>query len=278
MLIEDRKFGTTGYVFSDDTVNDSIGKVEMICDVLSSLPFKIEWVSYARPDMFYSYPEMAPMLINSGARGLFLGIETLCHRAGITAGKGLHPEKIREVLSSLRQHAGGQCFLLGSFIIGLVGETEDSLSQTLEFLCQQKVFDMVQAELLFVSNDVRRINSSFSTDPQKFGFTKMVWDPEYDWEHQTLNYKQCKRITKKWQAELENHSFSVFCDHRKQTANFWSYPMVRSLGFSHPQAIEFLKKNVGSNLVFDAYTSFTNSYHATLRSHWRSQRVDTLTH
>lgn len=45
-------YGVTGYHLTDDTVNDSLDKIDMIHDVFTSLPFNIEWIAYTRPDMF----------------------------------------------------------------------------------------------------------------------------------------------------------------------------------------------------------------------------------
>jgi radical SAM superfamily enzyme YgiQ (UPF0313 family) len=152
-------FGTTGYILTDDTINDSREKIENLHTTFSKLPFKIEWISYARPDMFFRYPETIDAIFEIGARGLFLGIETLSHKAGMIAGKGLHPDKIKYTLEKLSQKAKSRCFLLGSFIIGLVGETEASLNKTLSYLKTQTVLDMIQYEILFVREQDRRMNS-----------------------------------------------------------------------------------------------------------------------
>ena len=79
-------FGTTGYVFTDDTINDSRQKIELLHSSITSLPFDIEWISYARPDMFYAFPDSIDAIKEMGVRGLFLGIETLNKKAGQIAG------------------------------------------------------------------------------------------------------------------------------------------------------------------------------------------------
>ena len=52
--------------------------------------------------MFHKFPQMLPLLIDIGCKGMFLGIETFNPTAAKIAGKGLHPEKIKDIFSDLR--------------------------------------------------------------------------------------------------------------------------------------------------------------------------------
>ena len=88
------EFGTTQYIFSDDTFNDNIIKLQRLADVAQHLPFKLEFMSYLRLDLLYSKPEQYQYLKDSGLVGCFFGIETLNHESGKCIGKGLHPDKI----------------------------------------------------------------------------------------------------------------------------------------------------------------------------------------
>ncbi len=262
-------FGTTGYVFSDDTINDSPKKMEMLCDTVLSLPFDIEWISYARPDMFYAYPDFIDAVKKTGVRGLFLGIETLNVRAGRIAGKGLNPEKILMTIDNLRNSLGSDCFLLGSFIIGLVGETEESLNQTLSYLTEQRTLDQVQYEILFVREADSRINSGFSSNLEKYGFKRISWNPRYYWEHETLNYDQCKEIALNWKKSLASHPFTSVIHVDDWNASFWSYPMLRTLKYSHKEAINFIKWGTKDNTeIKKKYNNFITLYHKKLVSQW----------
>lgn len=261
-------FGTTGYIFSDDTINDSRKKVESLHNIVCSLPFKLEWIAYARPDMFYANPDSADAFSEMGVRGLFLGIETLSKKAGMLCGKGLDPHKIKATISQLKQKLGESCFLLGSFIIGLVGETEESLDMTLEYLSQQKDLDQIQYEILFVRNADSRINSDMSTHPQKYGFKNITFYPNYSWEHETMTYHLCQNIVSKWENRLENHPFSALVSHHKQNSDFWSYPVYRSLGFTHSETVQCLKSKTDNVNFLDKYNNFISNYHESLRKIW----------
>jgi radical SAM superfamily enzyme YgiQ (UPF0313 family) len=259
-------FGTTGYVFSDDTINDSRQKVELLHSVITSLPFDIEWISYARPDMFYAFPDSIDAVREMGVRGLFLGVETLNKKAGQIAGKGLGPERIKETLSRLRENLGERTFLLGSFIIGLIGETVDSLRETEQYLAQQSVLDQIQYEVLFVRDADSRINSPLSENHKKFGFKEITWSPSYYWEHETLNYKQCQEIALQWADKLKDHSFSSLVSHHDQSSGFWSYPVYRSLGFDHREAVAILKnQEQGCPEISHRFDHFLSKYHQDLK-------------
>ncbi len=127
-------FSTTAYHFLDDCFNDSREKVETVCNMILSLPFKIEWVSYARFDVAVKYPETADLMIASGARGLYWGIESLNYDVARKAGKGTPPEKIKSFLVGFFDKYREQCLFSGSFISGLPGETEESWFEQVKWL------------------------------------------------------------------------------------------------------------------------------------------------
>ena len=235
------KYGITGYHFSDDTINDSPQKVNIIYEIATSLPFQLEWVSYARPDMFVRFPEMGQQLIESGARGLFLGIESLNPIARKVSGKSSAPEKIVSALENFSRISEGRCSLTASFIIGLPEETTASLDDTLTWLKEQSVLDSIQHEALYISSPDRVKASEFTKNSPLYGFRKLQWKPFYYWEHDTLNYLQCREIGKKWESELKDHRTTVVTSHHNENANFWSYPRIRSLGFDHAESIQYLK-------------------------------------
>jgi radical SAM superfamily enzyme YgiQ (UPF0313 family) len=234
------KFGVTGYHFTDDTINDSMKKIDDLHEVITNLPFDIEWVSYARPDMFHKYPQMLDRMLEMGCRGMFLGVETLNHTAAKIAGKGLHPDKIKGILEWIRATAGEDIFMLTSFIIGLVGETEESLMDTVGWLKEQRVIDKAQYELLFVTDSGGRTKNDFSDNKDKFGIREIRWDPEYYWRHDTMDLTQAKEIALKWEQTMSNHPYTQMESHLDYNVSFWAYPRLRSFGMGHKEAKDTL--------------------------------------
>jgi hypothetical protein len=262
LLYNYEHFGTTGYQLTDDTVNDSLEKIEMMHSVITSLPFKIEWISYARPDMFHKYPQMLPLMLEMGCRGMFLGIETLNHTAGKIAGKGLDPQKIKGIIKWIRETAGEEIFLTGSFIIGLVGETEESLMDTANWLKEQQYLNKAQYEILFIADDGGRTSNQFSESQGKYGIHELRWNPEYYWKHATMDLIRAKEIALQWEDMLSDHSYTVFERHADYNTSFWAYPRLRSFGLNHNTATKVLSNTKIPDIVYDKNLEWISKYHA----------------
>ena len=234
-------FGTTGYNISSDCFNDDRRFIGNWSEMVAKLPFKLEWVSFARLDLFNKYPETMDEMLGSGYRAGWFGIETLCHDAGKAAGKGLHPDKVKELIKIFRSKAKDQFWFTAYFIIGLPKETLESLDITLDWLMKQRLLDEVQVSSLGVAPFIEELSSvidfsDHSKMPEKFGFKKLTFDPEFYWEHDTMNYKQCRDIHKKWSNAFYNHPFTRFGG-----GSHGEYPRIRDLGLNHEQTVKFLK-------------------------------------
>lgn len=256
-----KNFGTTGYHLTDDTVNDSPEKIDMMHDVIKRLPFDMEWIAYTRPDMFHKYPEMYDKMLDMGCRGMFLGIETLGHDAGKIAGKGLHPDKIKEICNWLRDKGGDEIFILASFIVGLIGETEETLWETGRWLRDQRCLDKVQYELLTIGDGNERQSASFGADLKKFGIEELTWEPEYYWKHSTMDLKQARKMSMEWEKLMIGHPFTAFERHHNYNTNFWAYPRLRSLGYKHKEAVVINKSMDVPSAVYEQNTRWIQNYH-----------------
>ena len=166
-------FGTTHYMFSDELINESLPKLEMLADVVANLPFKIRYTSYARVDMIWRYPEMRELLLESGAVSLAFGIETFNERAGKAVGKGMHPDKVKETLARCKELWKDNIVVSSNFIVGLPGETEESIWETVDYLvsdqCALDVFGFLP--LFIREGEDGRPGSKIDADPEKFGYT-----------------------------------------------------------------------------------------------------------
>ncbi len=189
-------FGTTHYMFSDELVNESISKMEMLHHVATSLPFKLKYTSYARVDLIYRYPEMRELLLESGAVSLAFGIETLNKRAGLAVGKGMHPDKIKETLHFCNEKWKGKIITSSNFIVGLPGESEESIWETVEYLLSdENPLDVFGFLPLFIRpNDDGRQGSKMEKDPAKFGYILEEGKP---WHSDTMDFTTATQIVRK---------------------------------------------------------------------------------
>ena len=173
------RYGTTRYIMTDDTINDSMEKVRFLHDVFTSLPFKIEWMAYARLDLFWKFPEMAQILMDAGMRGVVFGIETMHHEAGKRVGKGLGPEKIKQSLAQCRAVWGDTVHITGLFILGLPGEPVESMQETLRYLDGDECpIDSVNVTALQISSE--RAVSRMDKNKESFGYKRA---DEREWTH-----------------------------------------------------------------------------------------------
>jgi radical SAM superfamily enzyme YgiQ (UPF0313 family) len=151
----------TRYFFSDDTVNDSPEKCEMIHDVSKRLPFKLDWWGYIRLDLLTAHPKTVDWLFESGLRSAFFGIETLNPDTAKLIGKGGDRTRLFNTVRKIKQQYGDSVNLHAGFIYGLPHESMQSLQQTTDFLLsEQNPLDSWQAKVL----NIRPNNQTYSTD------------------------------------------------------------------------------------------------------------------
>jgi len=156
--------GTEGYMFSDDTYNDSVEKISKLNDMYKTLPFNLEFSSYARADLIISKPESWDILAESGLKSVFFGIESFNHESAKSIGKGMHPDKVKEGLQWMKEKHPHILISCG-FIAGLPYETKESLNSTCDWLESNNYVDSYSFQVLSISP-----LSKIGIDPVKYGY------------------------------------------------------------------------------------------------------------
>lgn len=123
-------FSITDYTILDDTFNDSETKLDMLLSVTKRLPFQPRFWAYARLDLIARKPETIEKLYDIGLRAAFFGIETLNRKTGLIIGKGYDRSKQIAAIETIRHKYGDEIMLHGSFIVGLPGESAESVETT----------------------------------------------------------------------------------------------------------------------------------------------------
>lgn len=187
------KFGTTNYFFSDDTFNDSTIKLEGLHKVFTSLPFKLKFVTYLRIDLLHAHREQIDLLYEMGLGSAFMGIETFNHEAAKSIGKGMHPDKIKDMLEELyydrwKEEVSFTC----SLIVGLPGETRETLYNTFEWMKKHPFNDMWFPLRLGVGTYWQ---SEFEKNYSKYGYTL---DSDGNWDNGTMTYQQARDIAQEF--------------------------------------------------------------------------------
>ncbi|CAN5604877.1 hypothetical protein BH10BDE1_BH10BDE1_20950 [soil metagenome] len=260
-------FGTTAYTFCDDCFNDHPKKVEAYCELFMSLPFKIEWTAYARVDVAVAFPHTLDLMIQSGARGLYWGIESFDGDVARRAGKGTPPDKVKDFLIKFRDKYRGECLSEGSFIIGLPGETRESLNQTLAWLIKEDVFDLVTfgpLGLMPYSSNLDKVvfdYAAYSREPEKHGFKTVSFKPHF-WEHEQMNSIEAGQIASEMSREWREFKKPGLL------RTIWFYPHLQSLGFSREE-IALITKDFGNieswtERVAKRFADHVEDYHVRL--------------
>ncbi len=181
-------------------------------------------------------------MIESGCRGIFWGLETFNHKIGREIGKGTDPALVKQMLIDARAKYGDRCIMMGSFIVGLPGETEASIRETFDWIVEARVLDIVYAPVLSVRPYSERLDKAvvdyadFSRNPTKYGFTKVEFDPHTYWEHDTMNRPRAFEL----RSELIDQIRSVGISNSFITSIF-QYPHLRDLGMSHEDIVHGIR-------------------------------------
>jgi hypothetical protein len=195
-----KKFGVTRYIFTDDTFNDSVEKIQMIYDISQALPFQLEYWAYIRLDLLAAHTETADMLFESGLRSCHFGIETLHPTAGSLIRKGGDKKKLIRTVHDIKKKYGDHVNLNGSFIFGLPQEPIDSMQSTVDLLVSgQFELDSWMIYPLAIKKDFAVFKSELDTEYAKFGYTLKAWNNEfklYDWESPITNFTQCLEMSR----------------------------------------------------------------------------------
>lgn len=240
ILRNKEKYNTSTYLFTDDLLNDSLEKVRSLNATIRSLPFDIEWSSYCRLDLIHKYPEMAQMLLDCGARSIFFGIETLDVKAGARAGKGLGADRIKETLNYVKSVWKERVLISAGFIIGLPGETRESIERTLSWLLREDCpIDVADVGVLSIKNrsdlkDIGGENSRIGEDPSKFG----IQMTPLGWRHESLDSEAAFELARNF---YESPEFLK----KKRGAPLTMYPRLRNIGYSFDEirSVEWSKQS-----------------------------------
>ncbi len=240
LIFNYENYGTDTYHFCDDCFNDHPQKVENFCNTFMSLPFKIEWVAYSRVDVAVKFPDTMRMMIESGARGLYFGLESFNHQVALKAGKGTPTDKVKEFLIDFKEKYSRECLIEGSFIVGLPGETRETQMQTSDWLMENPVLDFLTIGPLGIMPYVPDLDkltfdyAEYSRNPEKYGFKEIDYGKRY-WEHDTFNSLEATQLATEIK-ERWNQQYGF-----QKIKTIWLYPHLKSLGYSKEEIFNLVR-------------------------------------
>lgn len=165
------QWGTTRYVINEDTFNDSIEKLELLEKGISKLPFRLEFVTYARLDLILAKKRSAELLRSMGLKGVHFGIDTFNSQAGKIIGKGVTGTKLKEGLlwwTETMPEVSTFC----SIIVGLP-EDNDDLFEHNKWFMNTNVQSWTWVPLYITDLNKTIHSSEFSKNYKNYGLDYM---------------------------------------------------------------------------------------------------------
>lgn len=200
-------YGTTSFIIADETVNDSIYKLETLRNAVRKLNFKPDFTGFFRADLIYRYPETIQLLKDCNVVGMHFGVETFHQKSGIAIGKGLAPNKIKETLIRVKKEFGQPLNIVASFIVGLPYEPIESIYETQEWLesTDCPLTSWIWFGLNIPNPEAKLRSSYFSNHFEKYGYESLGICPDDEksvhWRLPHIDYygalKMCEELTKK---------------------------------------------------------------------------------
>lgn len=179
--------GVTKYFVVEDTINDTDEKCEMLAEIASMLPFKLNLMGYMRADLLIAKPRNLDLLMKAGFRSMHFGIETFNEQAGKIIGKGMPADKMKQGLIDIKRRYPN-LFTTSTFIIGLPYETREEILASLDWLVESKALDFWSFNPLTIPKKDPTVHHSYFTDNyMMYGYSVMS-DKEFaSREHELSN-------------------------------------------------------------------------------------------
>jgi len=234
LLMNFERFGTTRYYFIEDTVNESIEKMETLAEIASRLPFKLEWVGYNRLDLVWSRPNNIELMQQTGLRSAYFGIESFHPKASMSVGKGWNGKYAKDFLLELKDRWEGKITWQTSMIVGLPKEDEQSIDSSQRWFIDNKMPSWLWSGLEISKNPDISHPSEFDREYEKFGYMFPNKSDDNYWVNQHWNRKTA--LDKAMQLNVELREYDK--------VNTWAMGELASVGYEFDDLIHLLKKDV----------------------------------
>lgn len=247
-----KKYGITNFYTSDDTINESDQKLEIIVEAMEGLDYSPKITSFARLDLFSKRRHQLDLIEKIQFAALFFGIESFNPDVSKTMRKRTGLIDNFETLREIKQRCP-DTYTIGSLIVGLQGDNRESIQESIERVIDEKLLWGLQVYPLVITGSSSLTDNYFLSDldkePEKYGFTtkkipitSLHGDKEtnlVDWNSDWINYKESQIFVNELYKSI---------GHRILLMNHFEYAGFRSLGLLRPD-----KKIIYDQLKNQAY-------------------------
>lgn len=213
------KYGVKNYFVTDDTINESIDKMQVLADVVSKLKFKINLSGYCRLDLL-EIPAQQQLWKEINLTGVFFGIETFNPESSKLVRKTGRMKSQIETLKKLRELTP-DTFLSAGMIVGLTGDNKEHIINSMKYVSENDLLDAMQYSPLnipYMETSVfdDYMLSDISKSPESFGYTIIGKESRNDiniqsrllWKNEWCDAQTAYDITLEIQSYLKDHNLT----------------------------------------------------------------------
>jgi radical SAM superfamily enzyme YgiQ (UPF0313 family) len=232
------KYGITNFYSSDDTINESERKLEIIVEAMEGLNYKPKITSFARLDLINKRKQQLDFFERIQFRALFFGIESFNPEVSKTMRKRTGLIDNYETLREIKQLCP-DTYTIGSLIVGLKGDSKESIVDSIEKVIREKLLWGIQVYPLVITKSSTLTDNYFLSDldqePEKYGFKTKIPITELHGDRET--------VVVDWEGEWIDHVGAInFADELYQNykekilwLNHYEYAGFKALGLIKPE-------------------------------------------
>lgn len=198
-------------VLTDDTFNVPHRRFRELLDVLEDFDF--EWYAFYRSQ--FADEETGRMLLDSGCKGLFLGIESVNDQVLKNMNKATTLASYERGLEQLKKT---RIPVHANFIVGFPGDRPEYAEQVVDFV------DRWDLEFFSVSPWFCAPSTTITKERERFG----IKGKYYNWSHDTMDSKTAIEL-EQWMIHQPRRAVYLS---QLSSSQFWSEIMFYSNGYS----------------------------------------------
>ena len=222
---------------SDDTINETDTKLEILTEAIRGLPYHPQITAYARLDLITARPQQLELFRQIQFRSIFFGIESFNTEASKLVRKKSGMGNNYETLIKIKQLCPNT-YTVGGLIVGLNGDSEESIRQSVRKVIDDRLLSSVQLYPLSITKPEGNFDSYFASDmdkdPEKFDYQIIDVEhvhhgnkqlPQYIWQSDWTTFRGAADLTNEIHTAIETEI---------EDLNHLEYAGLYALGLHEP--------------------------------------------
>lgn len=186
------RWGTTKFVYIDDTVNDSVERCRALMDIADRVPFDLQWLGHLRADLIATHPETSEYLEASGLVSSFIGIESFEPKSASLVGKGWSGRHGKDWLAKQKERWQGKITWALGMLVGLPGQTEEQLHADCQWMIANNMHYWHWTPL-YLEPGINQ--SEFSINSARYGYRFPNPRRPWEWSHDDWTFKKAREVS-----------------------------------------------------------------------------------